>query len=166
MPSSLLPSRSARNSESISPSSLFFVSCSCSRVLARNFFRFAATALFAIEFATPAILGGRAGDGCVQVVAERVVDSCADELARLRLARQEYGAIDFRRLTGRSPAQSRGASGHRALDQHLHLASDQAAIPGQRNFRLRRHQACPSRALDALGHLVRQVAGGGILFAR
>src|SRR5208282_4825014 len=105
MPSSLLPSRSARNSESISPSSLVFVSSSCSRVLARNFFRFAPTGFFAIEFATPDILSGRAGDGRVQVVAERLVDSCADELARLGVARQKHGAIDFRRLTRRSPAQ-------------------------------------------------------------
>src|ERR1039458_4335210 len=148
MPSSLLLSRSARDSESISPSSLVFVSSSCSRALARNFFRFGATGFFAIEFATPGILSGRTGDGCVQVVAERLVDSCADELARLCVACKKYGAIDFRRLTGRSPAHSRGASGHRTRSEHLHLASDQAAIPGQGNFRLRRHQACPPRALD------------------
>src|ERR1019366_8536291 len=130
MPSSLLPSRSARDSESISPSSLVFVSSSCSRVLARNFFRFAATGFFNIEFATPGILSGCVDDGCVQVVGERLVDSCAYELARLRVAREKYGAVDFRRLTRRSPAQPRGAPGHRTLDQHLHLASDQAAIPG------------------------------------
>src|ERR1035437_1337641 len=166
MPSSLLLSRSARNSESISPSSLVFVSSSCSRVLARNFFRFAATGFIVIEFATPGILSGRGGDGCVLGVAESLVDSLSGELARLRGARKKSGAIDGRRWPGRSPAHPRRATGHRTLDQPLHFASDQAAIPGQGNFRLRRHQACPPRALDALGHLVRQVVGGSILFAR
>src|SRR5271166_107458 len=136
MPSSLLPSRSARNSESISPSSLLLVSSSCSRALARNFFRFAATGFLAIGFATPGILGGRAGDRSMQIVAERLVDAGADELTRLRVAGQKNGAVDFRRLARGARAQPRRASGHRALDQHVHLAPDQAAIFSQRNFRL------------------------------
>src|SRR5208337_2375044 len=166
MPSSLLLSRSARNSESISPSSLVFVSSSCSRAWARNFFRFAPTGFFAIEFATPGILGGRAGDRCMQIVAERLVDSCANELARLRVARKKYGAIDFRRLARGSRAQARRASRHRTLDQHVHFTPDQAAIFRERNFRLGRHQARPPRSLDALGDLARQIVSGGILFAR
>src|SRR5271156_5668676 len=105
MPSSLLPSRSARSSESISPSSLFLVSSSCSRALTRNLLRFAATGFFVIEFPTPNILSGRAGDRCVQVITERFVDSRADELARLGVARKKYRAVDFRGLARGSCAQ-------------------------------------------------------------
>src|ERR1700733_8513073 len=166
MPSSLLPSRSARNSESISPSNLFFVSSSCSRAVARNFFRSAVSGFFAIEFTTPGILSGRACDRCMQIVAECLVDSRADELACLRIAREKHRAVDFRRLSRRSAAQPRRASRHRAFDQHLDFASYEAAVFRQRYFRLRRHQAGAPRTFDALGHLVRQIECGGIFFAR
>src|ERR1700756_4091758 len=104
MPSSLLPSRSARNSESISPSSFCFIASKFSRALSRNFFRAPAAAGFlVIGFALLVYLSDRVGHGRMQVVAERLVDSGADKFSRLRIAGKEHGAVDFRGLSG-SPA--------------------------------------------------------------
>src|SRR5271156_5600054 len=166
MPSSLLPSRSARNSESISPSSLVLVSSSCSRALTRKFLRFAPTGFFVIEFPTPNILRGRPGDRCVQVVTERLVDSRADELARLGVAREKYRAVDIRRLARGSPAHPRRASRHRTFNQHFEVAADEASILRERDFRLRGYQMCAPRSLDAFRHLVRHIEGRRIFFAR
>src|ERR1700687_3982953 len=120
MPSSLLPSRSARNSESISPSSFCFIASKFSRAASRNFFLASAAGFFVIGFALLVYLSDRVGHGRMQVVAERLVDSCTDKLTRLRIAGQEYGAVDFRRLSRCPSAEPGGASGHRAFDQHLH----------------------------------------------
>src|SRR6266851_8781584 len=100
MPSSLLPSRSARNSESISPSSFCFIASKFSRAPSRNFFRASAAGFFVIGIALLVYLSDRVGHGRMQVVAESFVDSCADKLTRLRIASQKDGAVDFRRLTG------------------------------------------------------------------
>src|SRR5882757_67283 len=104
MPSSLLPSRSARNSESISPSSFCFIASKFSRAASRNLFRASApSGFFVIGFALLVYLSDRVGHGRMQVVAERLVDPGADEFSRLRIASEEHGAVDFRRLSG-SPA--------------------------------------------------------------
>src|SRR5690242_18815640 len=100
MPSSLLPSRSARNSESISPSSFCFIASRFSRAASRNLLRASAAGFLVIGFALLVYLSDRVGHGRMQVVAERLVDSCADKFSRLRIASEEHGAIDFRRLSG------------------------------------------------------------------
>src|SRR6266852_1636726 len=104
MPSSLLPSRSARSSESISPSSFCFIASKFSRAASRNFFRASAAGFFIIGFALLVYLSDRVGHGRMQVVAERFVDSGANKLTGLRVAGQEHGAVDFRRLSGGAPA--------------------------------------------------------------
>src|SRR5208282_6413336 len=106
------------------------------------------------------------GHAGLEVVAERFVDSGADELSRFGLSLQKDRTVDLRRLPCRAAAHPRRAPGHRALDQNLHLAPDQVAILPQRYFRLRFHQLAPARALDPLRHLAGQVAGSGVLLAR
>src|ERR1700730_10966230 len=100
MPSSLLPSRSARNSESISPSSFCFIASKFSRAASRNFLRASAESGFlVIGFALLVYLSDRVGHGRMQVVAERLVDSGADKFSRLRITSEEDGAVDFRGLS-------------------------------------------------------------------
>src|SRR5437879_5557337 len=121
MPSSLLPSRSALSSESISARSLTFISLKCSLRSARNFFRFAAVDFFAI--ARHLSLSNPARNFSHQVVAEGPLDPGSHELAGIRLAPQDHHPVDFRRLEGRSPAHPRGALRNRALDHDLNLAA-------------------------------------------
>src|SRR5277367_1939700 len=98
MPSSLLPSRSARISESISLSSLVFISPSCSRILARNFFLLVAAAFFGI-IRRPLWLRHCARDPSVKVVSRSAFNTRTDDLARLGFAAEQDRTVDFGRLS-------------------------------------------------------------------
>src|SRR5579859_6782709 len=126
MPSSLLPSRSALSSESISARSLAFISSRCCLRSARNFFRFAAVDFFAI--ARHLSLSNPARNFPHQIVAESTLDPGAHELAGIGLATQHHHPVDFRCLERASPAHSRGAPRHHALNHYLNLAAYKLAI--------------------------------------
>src|ERR1700692_4340902 len=157
MPSSLLPSRSAFSSESISATSLFFISSKFWRRSLRNFFRFAGVFFVGIAI-TPSVYA-RTRHYRMEIVAERPLDLRADEIPRLGVSLEHHHAIDFGRLRWSSPAKPRGAPRRRALDHHLVLAADEVAILLQRNFRLHFHQGRPAFALEPLGDLPRQGEG-------
>src|SRR5712664_3081665 len=118
MPSSLLPSRSALSSDSISARSLAFVSIRCSRRSARNFFLFAAVDFFGIA-RHPFPLNNLPRYLATQVIAESPIYTGAHKLTGLGLTLEDHHPVDFGRLAGRSPAQPRGAPGQRTLNQDL-----------------------------------------------
>src|SRR6185437_2425478 len=126
MPSSLLSSRSALSSESISLTSLPFISSRCSWRSARNFLRFAAVDFLAI--ARTFSVCHRTRYNRVKIVAEGPLDPCADEITRLGIPFEDHHAVNFGRLRRSSPAKPRGAPGSRTLDQNFNIAADQFTI--------------------------------------
>src|SRR5579885_2480445 len=164
MPSSLLPSRSARSSVSISPSSLFFISSRRSLVVARNFLRLAALLELAafLGIGEPRYLDAR-DNRRGQVVCHRPIDTRPYELAGGGVAVEKNRAVDFRRLAREPADRTGGAVRSGPLDQHLELAAYQRAILAHRNLRLRLHQLGAPLAHHAIGHLVRKIAGRGAL---
>src|SRR5260370_39448558 len=101
MPSSLLPSRSALSSDSISARSLAFVSSNCSRRAARNFFLFAAVDFFGVD-RHPFPLNNLPRYLATHVIAESPIDTGAHKLTGLCLTLEDNHPVEFRSLDGRS----------------------------------------------------------------
>src|ERR1700722_11019874 len=122
MPSSLLPSRCALRSVSISSSNLALVSSRCSCALSKNPFRLSFTADSRFDFLgmTEDLLHSfRAGHSSTQVVGQCLVDTYAHKLAGRRFTLEEDRAVNLGRLRLAAPAHPRGPARNGALDQHL-----------------------------------------------
>src|SRR5579871_4717782 len=98
MPSSLLPSRCALSSFSISSSSFDLVSSRCSCALSRNFLRLAAAAFLGMArrllhfFLARGICAGHAS---AQIIGQGFLDSNVHKLAGQRVSFEKYRAVDF-----------------------------------------------------------------------
>src|SRR5262245_49422504 len=144
MPSSLLPSRSARIAVFISARIFSFISSRRSLTLARNFLRLVEAGFLGM-YRQPLYRLGRVQDPCMQIIGESLLDSGADELARLGVAAQEYHAVYIGRLRRAASAQTPRSLAV-AFDQHFHFPPDEAAIAMEGNRRLHFHQPGAARA--------------------
>src|SRR5271166_1345599 len=124
MPSSLLPSRSARSAVFISARIFSFISSRRSLTLARNFLRLVEAGFLGMYRQPLCALGlGRVQNPRVQVVRKSFLDPGADELTRFGFSPQEHHPVDFRRLSRGAPVHS-PRSRTLAFDHHFHFPSD------------------------------------------
>src|SRR5260370_22823395 len=164
MPSSLLPSRSARIALFISPRIFSFISSRLLRTLARNFLRLVEAGFLGID-GQPLYGLGRVQDSRMQIVDKGLLDPGADELSRFGFSAHDYHALDFGRLGPDAPAQA-PLTRSLALDQHFEFPPDEPAVAVQRDLGLCFHQPGAARPHHPRRDLNGQVVGGGILLAR